>query len=290
MRLLRSILPFLIGATVLVSCKRFPNPFAGNDRILAEIGDERLYAHDVSSIFSEGMTEEDSLRILRSYVDQWVKKQLKIREAERLFESSQTDIDRMVEEYRNSLLTNRVDQFYVDKRIDTLFTDEQIREYYDRNKSDFILDKTLLKACIVRIPRNYSRKNKLRELMLTSPGKDRYQDLVDLCIKNDFDLTELNGWTDFSTFLSLLPAEKDRDYDYLLASDKVHEMETKDYLFYIRIFAFRKTGDYAPPESVADVIKRVIFNKRKEEIVRTHEDSLYRNAIQNKEIILNISE
>ena len=149
------------------SCKRFPNPFAEHNAILAEVEDKKLYLHDVSPIFTPNMTSEDSLKILRSYVDQWVKKQLKIKEAERMLEESQKDIDQMVQEYRNSLLTHKVDQFYVDKNIDTLFTDTQIADYYNQNKADFILDKTLVKARIVRIPRSYDKKKTIEELMLT---------------------------------------------------------------------------------------------------------------------------
>lgn len=136
-----------------------------------------------------------------------------------MFESSQQDIDRMVEEYRNSLLTHKVDQYYVDKLIDTLFTDSQIGEYYRKNQADFVLDKTLLKARVVRLPRSYGPKNKIKELMMAS-GEDRYQDLVDLCVKNNFELTELNGWTDFSTLLSLLPTDRTENYDDLLTTDR----------------------------------------------------------------------
>ena len=37
---------------------------------------------------------EDSLKILRSYVDQWVKKQLKIKEAERMLDAVQGSEDK----------------------------------------------------------------------------------------------------------------------------------------------------------------------------------------------------
>ena len=165
---MRSILKIalLLMVTIPVSCKRFANPFAGGDKVLAEVGGEKLYVHDLSSIFTPDMAPEDSVKILGSYVDRWVKMQLKIQEAERMFESSQQDIDRMVEEYRNSLLTHKVDQYYVDKLIDTLFTDSQIGEYYRKNQADFVLDKTLLKARVVRLPRSYGPKNKIKELMM----------------------------------------------------------------------------------------------------------------------------
>ena len=178
---IRQISLVLILVFAAVSCKRFPNPFAGNGKVLAEVGDERLYIHDVSPIFTPNMTSEDSVKILQSYVDRWVKQQLKIRQAEQLFESSQQDIDRMVKEYRNSLLTYKVDQYYVDKFLDTLFTDRQILDYYNENKADFILDKTLLKARTVRVPRNHPMRNKLEELMKSSQY-DKYQDFIDICV------------------------------------------------------------------------------------------------------------
>ncbi|WP_228385793.1 MULTISPECIES: hypothetical protein [Alistipes] len=270
------------------SCKRFPNPFAEHNTILAEVENKKLYLHDVSPIFTPNMTSEDSLKILRSYVDQWVKKQLKIKEAERMLEESQKDIDQMVQEYRNSLLTHKVDQFYVDKNIDTLFTDTQIADYYNQNKADFILDKTLVKARIVRIPRSYDKKKTIEELMLT-PREEGYQDLLDLCVKNNFELTELNQWTDFAVLRSLLPVDKTQDYDYLLNTAKVNEFEANDFIFYVRVLSVCRAGEYAPQESVREVIKRVIFNKRKEEIIRAHEDSLYRGALDNKEIVVNVN-
>ena len=133
-----------------------------------------------------------------------------------------------------------------------------------------MLDKTLLKARVVRLPRSYGPKNKIKELMMAS-GEDRYQDLVDLCVKNNFELTELNGWTDFSTLLSLLPTDRTENYDDLLTTDRVSEMETSSDVYYVRILVFRRPGDRAP-----------------QEIVRAHEDSLYRHAMENKEIIVNV--
>ena len=80
---MRSILKIalLLMVTIPVSCKRFANPFAGGDKVLAEVGGEKLYVHDLSSIFTPDMAPEDSVKI-RLYVDRWVKMQLKIQEAE----------------------------------------------------------------------------------------------------------------------------------------------------------------------------------------------------------------
>ncbi len=268
-------------------CGRFSNPFA--DRVLARVGDHALYMQDVESIFTPGMPEADSLKLLDTYVDQWVKKQLKIQEAEKALAQNQAEIDRMVEDYRNSLLTFKVDQYYVDQRIDTLFTDAQITAYYQQNRADFILGKSIVKAIVVKVPVSYRQLAKLRELMQSAKGDD-YQDFVDICLKNNFAFTELSEWNDFSSLLQLFPTEKEKNYDYLLKSGKVEEFRSGGYVYLVKVRDSRSVGDYSPQESVTDVIKRVIFNQRKQEIVRSYEDSLYRAGLQNKEIEINLGD
>ena len=165
---------------------------------------------------------------------------------------------------------------------------DQIRQYYEAHKSDFVLDKTLIKARIVRLPERHPQQKQVEEL-LRSPRAESLQDLTELCVKNDFELIEMDRWTDMATLLLQLPTDRTQSYDYLLDASKIHEFEANSYLFYVRVVAVRKAGDYAPMESVTEVIRRVLFNQRKESIVRAHEDSLYKQAYEKKEIIVNIN-
>lgn len=286
MKTIVRIFYMVLFAVSLLACKRL-NPFA-DDQLLAEVNDQKLYTHDVATIFTPGISPEDSVKILQSYVDQWVKNQLKVEEAERIFESSQEDIDKKVEEYRSSLLTHKIDQHYVDLQIDTLFTQKELEEYYAKNRQDFILDKTILKARVVKFPDDYRQAAKLKELLLSS-REDAYQDLLEICTKNNFELIEANNWTDFSVFISFLPSQQDKNLDFLLNTEKVNEIKDKKTTYYVRVLAYRKAGDYTPLESISDVIKRVIFNQRKQQIIRNHEDSLYRDALARKSIIVNVN-
>ena len=57
-------------------------------------------------------------------------RQLKVEEADRLFSGSEKDIEKLVEDYRQTLLVGKVDQYYVDQQMGGDFTDEDIAEYY----------------------------------------------------------------------------------------------------------------------------------------------------------------
>ena len=116
----------IVAVLVLLgACRELPLPFE-YDRVVAQVGDKKLRESDIQSIYAQAATAEDSTALLEIYVDRWVKKELKLRAAENLFRDSEEAIEAMVAEYRNSLLTRRLDQYYVDQELDTLFTDAQI--------------------------------------------------------------------------------------------------------------------------------------------------------------------
>ena len=232
----------------------------------------------------QGVEGEDSAAFVKVYVDRWVRKQLKLREAEVLFSASEADIDRMVEEYRQALLIRRLDQEYVDRSIDTVFTDEEIAAYYNAHKSDFRLDRPLVKGRIVRFTEGYRQARKLRTLM-ESPGAQQQRDFRDICEKNDFTVTDFRDqWVDFPEFLSYLPALQSQNYDPVLASTAVQEMRDSKSHYYYQIDAVRREGEPIPPERLRSTIRRILFNQRQNEIIRTHEEELYARGTENGEV------
>lgn len=279
----------LAAVVVAVSCKDYSiHSIVPKKGVLARVGDNVLYENEVVSIFSPGMEAGDSVKLLQSYIDRWVKTQLKVQEAEKVFESTQDDIDKMVRDYRNALLTNKIDQYYIDRSIDTLFPKELISRYYDDNKKDFILDKSIIKGVAIKFPQGYRQQADLKKLMI-SPRKDDYQDMVDIASKNNFEIVEFVNWTDFGQLQAILPIPEKGGYDYLLDKSKVHEIRSGNDICLVKISEILGPGDYSPLENVQDVIKRLIFNKRKQEIIELQEDSLYIQALKKKGVIINVS-
>lgn len=132
---------------LLAGCREMPRYFSG-DETVARAGGRELRMRDVRRVIPQGLTGGDSAAYVKMYVDRWVRKQLKLQEAEILFSESAGDIDRMVEEYRQALLIRKLDQHYVDRSVDTVFTDDEIAAYYNAHKADFRLDRPIVKGRI----------------------------------------------------------------------------------------------------------------------------------------------
>ena len=265
-----------------VGCQELPNYFVG-DETLARVGRTELTVRDVLSAVPAGMNEADSTAFVDLYVDRWVRKQLKLGEAERLFTASAEDIDRMVEEYRQGLLIRKLDRFWVDRSIDTTFTDDEIAAYYREHLDDFRLDRTLVKGRVLRFDEGFRQAKRLFEWM-GSPSAERQKDFADLCAKHNFLLTDFGGaWVDFQEFLSYLPALRSQNYDSVLSSNAVQAMRDSHSYYYFQIDAVRREGEPIPLERLRSTIRRILFNQRQGEIIRSHEEELYNRAVENGE-------
>ncbi len=273
------------GVLLLAGCRELPRYFA-SDTTIARAGGKELRMGDVRSVVPQGLSGEDSAAFMKRYVDRWIIKQLKLEEAETIFSSSAGDIDRMVEEYRQALLIRELDQHYVDRSIDTLFTDDEIAAYYNAHKADFKLDRTIVKGRIVQFGAGYRQAAKLKTLM-ASKSEAQQQDFRDICEKSNFPVSDFREhWIDFSEFLSYLPTLRSQNYDPVLASTAVQEMRDSYSRYYFQIEAVMREGEPIPLERLRGTIRRILFNQRKGEIIRLHEEELLRRAEEEGDVKL----
>ncbi len=266
-------------ALLLAACQELPRYFAGEE-VLARVGEKELVAEELRRSIPSGLSESDSSAYAHVFVDRWVRRQLKIREAEQLFSSSVADIDRQVEEYRQSLLIRKLDQFYVDRLVDTTFTAEEMEAYYNSHKSDFKLDHPIVKGCVVRVPKGYRQRARLKELM-ASKQPSRQQDFRDICLKQEFRLDDYTtAWVDWSEFLNQLPTMRSESYDALLSKTGIQEMSDRENYYYFRIDEVRRAGDVVPLERLQQTIRRILFNGRQQQVIRDHEEQLYNTSVE----------
>ena len=279
MRRLVDILLFvaLLGVT---SCRELPDYLVGDDTI-ARVGRNELTLADMADVMPSNLQGEDSVVFVKQYVDKWIVRQLKVEEADRLFSGSEKDIERLVEDYRQSLLTGKVDQYYVDEQMGGDFTDEDIAEYYNTHKSDFTLDRTLVKGRIVCFPASYRLSKKLMEQMrkaATSQSDDKT--FSEVCQKNGFLVVDNRSeWVNFADFLANLPTTRTQEYDHLLDKLGVQEMKANDLRYYFDFTSVCRKGNVAPLEVVSENIRRILVTQCRSEIIKAHEENIVKSAV-----------
>lgn len=271
----------LVVATMFAACGNGGNFSGGANgkRVVAQVDDKELMVRDILADMPEGLTGVDSATFVRMYTDTWVLNQLKLSRAEEVL-TSQKDIDRLVEDYRQSLIIRQLDQYYVDKEIKTEITPRQIAAHYRLHSSQFKLDHDKVRGVIVRVPDNFRNTSALSEV-LRNVSSDGMVELNAFVEKHSLQITDLSGdWVLFSDFLSYLPTVRTRSYDNLLQTGKVQNMKSDDVIFYFTITDVVRKGSAAPLETVEDDIRRMLNAERSSAIIKNYEQALKYEAVQ----------
>ena len=136
----------------------------------------------------------------------------------------------------------------------------------------------------VQFGSGYRQAAQLKTLM-ASKSKAQQQDFSDICEKNNFTVNDFREqWIDFPEFLSYLPTLRSQNYDSVLSSTAVQEMRDSHSRYYFQIEAVMREGEPIPLERLRRNIRRILFNQRKGDIIRQHEEELLQRAEENGEV------
>lgn len=289
-RMTNKILLYILTSLLLVSCKDISFlSFKDKSPLLASVGNEKLYFDDLGSVFHDGMSDEDSLSILKAHVDKWVKLKLKTQQSSTDMSSAQLeDIERQIEDYRNSLMTFNFD-IMLALKVDTIVTKEEVLRYYQENRDKYRLIGPIVKAKIVTYPIGYRQERKLRELM-NSNSDEAYYDIIDIVKKGEFKFDDFtSGWYYFKDVLQHIPFTQ-KKFDDFLVRNKVYEVTEGDSRYIMAVGSYRLTGDYIPVEMVETTIKAAIVNLRRKNYIKEVEDSLYTKSLADGLVVINVKD
>src|SRR6056300_405043 len=126
MKLRYSILSFL--SLLLWSCQTTDKKSFPQEEPLAMVYDKGLYPSDLVGIFPYAATAIDSNLIIKSFVNRWVKEMLFLHEAEQNI-NPQINIEKLVQDYRSSLLRASYEKEFVNNTLDSTVTSAQLSDF-----------------------------------------------------------------------------------------------------------------------------------------------------------------
>ena len=266
---------------MLLACAGACDSWSGykaDDEMVARVGGNYLYRSELAAAMPSGIAAADSVNYSRAFIEKWIIGQLKQQEAEKLFSESEEDIDRLVEEYRRSLLVYRLDRHYIESEPCGEISDNDIAAYYKEHKSDFKISQPMVKGEIFAMSESFRRREQMLK-WYESPKPESREDFVESCRKNNLLHLEFNEWVSFSDFLSNLPLLRTSRNEELLGSRKVQKIHHNKTYYYFRITNVLKAGDAMPLEMVKDNIRQILISRHRAEVIHGQEERIMSNAL-----------
>lgn len=270
---------FLLGT----SCKKKSAETPGSERVIARVYDRYLYADALRNLVPPGTSKNDSLNIIRSFVDNWIKQQSVLKRAEDNLDEERKDVEKQLEEYRNSLITYIYESELVKQKLDTSISEQEIEKYYNDHPNNFQLKNNILRVLYFKLPKTAPKMDKVKKWYRSEDEKDRKQ-LEEYCYQfaSDYYFND-EEWIMFDEILKKVPI-RTYDQEQFLRNNRFIEIPDSNTVFFVNIKGFKIKESQSPLSFERDNIRNLIINKRKLDLINAMEKDAYDDAIKQKEI------
>ncbi len=283
-RIVHKITLIVIVLSAFVSCRAITS-FLHNGEAVAEVGTEKLYRTELNKLIPKGIAKEDSVRLARQYINSWALDQVFLNVAEEQLSKEEKDVTRELEDYRKSLLKYKYEQLYVNERLDTAVSDEDVEKYYEANKDKFVLQRPIVKARYLRISNDSPTLAKIRKKM----SSEEAQDLVEADSLAYSSALKFSTWGDSWIDITALAMEFPMDHVSLtmyMRNNWVENVDTTGIMSLAYISGMVQKGQVAPVEYCAPAIKDMIISARKQALIISLEQDLLNDARQTGQFVI----
>ena len=264
---------------LLVGCDYFEK--SSKEVVVAECYGKYLYESDLKGLVPENTPVLDSIQRVNAFIDSWVKRQVLIHQAENNLNKEELNLDKQMEEYRNSLVIYAYESQLINQKLDTIVSEDEIADYYEQNKEDFQLRNTMVRVAYVIIDENSKQKAALQKLM-----SDR-----DTLMLQNIDVLatyyaaksylDVDQWVRLDELTNIVPIQI-FNAESFLKKNKFVCFDMNDYTYMVRFVDYLLEASTSPMEMVRDNIKSVILAQRKQAMINKMQADLYEKAKKEK--------
>lgn len=275
----RSLLFSVFLLVALSSCKLLPSNTNKQGKPVARVYDKTLYREDIEGVIPAGTSANDSIEITSAYINNWIRQELLLKQAEDNLDETNRDFTRQIEQYRNSLIIYAYESELVKQKLDTVILMPEIETYYKANQNNFQLRENIVLASYVIINKNNPVAAKVKSLLLSTREADK-EKLQSLCQENGADFLINDGtWLSFTELTRKIPLTVD-DPEEFLRKNKYFEVKDSTTMYYVAISAYKSKESISPLNFEINNIRTILLNKRKAELLKRMEEDLISDAMK----------
>lgn len=272
---------YLAASGCVISCQLVNKP-KQPDRALARVRNKSLFLSELDGMFPDGTTKSDSFLIINAFVERWIRETLLLQEAERNIPSD-LNIDKLVRDYRASLIRSNYEKILVEELMDSTVTTDELLAYYNKHREEYQLEGTIIRCYFIKMPVSAPRADQVATWWNGFSNIDNRGKLVDFCNQYaNMHMLEDSAWYRIEDIASELPRGT-------ISAENVNRRDLTqrvgDYQYYLRILDVKTKNQIAPLSFVQGQVRRVILRDRKQKLLEQKKEEMYdlemrRNNIQ----------
>ncbi len=276
---------YLLGILVTLvfpSCNYINNK--GEKYLLARIDNDVLYREEVYANLPNITNDADSAQLVRSFVDNWVRKKMMEKEVFNNEDFDEASIEKQLNELKYQLALHQYRTSYLRKNLDSTIAKQTIKDYYDAHLEDFLLRTTIIKGVYTKLPIDAPNISDVKSMFASTDPHER-EEFNDYCYQfaSNYHLND-TLWVEMRELLEATPFEPKlaNEIQFLKNNKSLGIVSDSAYTYLLKINDYKLKSKISPFEFVESRIKNILLNKKRTELIDRMEKEIYSKAVKDK--------
>ena len=270
-----------IAISILFACTPAGN--SGSGDVLVRVYDKYLYASDLEGIVPPGSSVRDSLTMVRTFIQNWVDKELIVRKAEENLPGDLKDFSARLEEYENSLIIFEYEKMLVRQELDTNISSDNVLDYYSQHKNNFTLKNDIISMQYLILHSDSPAIHKFRQYIRSDIAEEKDSlALYTSRYAEAFNILEDN-WITLEEMTEIVPLETYTISEFT-ANRRYFELQDSAYVYMIYFKDYKPADSISPVQMVENEIRKIILNSRKNKLIRNMRHTVLQDAIEHNQV------
>lgn len=244
---------------------------------LVEVAGKFLYQEDLQAALPLSLTPDDSVLFAENYIRNWVEDILLFEKAEDNVRDSEK-VKALVESYRRALVMHAYQEELVQQQLKEEITPAEIADYYEKNKSLFILEKPIVKGLFIKVPLQSSGLADVRRWYKRNT-QDAIEKLEKYSLRNAVTYDYFyDQWRPLEEIEAMMPVKDWKADGDFLQRNKDVELKDTAFHYFLHIEEFQDKGGQRPIDFAKEEITEILINLKRVDFINRVKEDLYRQA------------
>jgi hypothetical protein len=269
----------LLLCLCLSSCKQ-------KDPVVAEAYNAKLYLSQLADQIPDNYLPADSARLAQTLIEDWIRQQIILHEAQQTLPLRQQNFSRELAEYKNTLLINAYYQLLTSDSTQFEVSDEELEQFLQKYESRYTVNREIIKINYVKTSKGSKVVKELKELLFDDERRvDEKQRIEELCADSIEYFLEDNNWLYLDDIQNEFPIEI-KNKESILTQNKYIETEDNEYHYLIVFLDYKSRRTINETEEEIAAARMMLIQQKKQAYVQQQLDELMQRSLQSGQVAM----
>ncbi len=255
--------------------------------MVAQVYQYKLYASEVRQGMPVGLSQEDSLAMVRDFIDTWVKEKLVLHEAEKRLSPREKNFEKEMMDYRNSLLINRYyDKLWQQDTAANAVSDQEISDFVRSLDSRYTVDKEIVRVNYVKLSRGSSLLAPVKSILFDEQKRVEEKETLVAMLGDSIEyLLDDDAWLYLDDLQNEVAFDIEAERTVGKGEKLRIEKEVGDQQVLLVILDYRSQRSVNETKEERAAAGMLLTNQRKTQFINQYVQDLYDKAVKEGKVV-----